>query len=447
MKNLLLLTLLVSLLLTGNHAYSQNKGRFLLKNATVIDGTGTPSKLADILIVGDRIANVQANIQDATATKIDLTGKTVIPSLICAHAHIGTLKGTTSTAENYTRENVLRHLKKYQDYGVSSVLVMGTDRPLIFENGLRDSTVAGLLPGARLFSAGYGFNTADPSPASWMNLLQRPEKVEDVAPMVEKVAALKPTVLKIWVDDHGAKSGKMKPEIYKAIIQEAHKRNIRVAAHLFYADDAKALVDAGLDIIAHSIRDREADPELLKEMKKKGVTYIPTLALDEYNYIFGESPAWINDPFFINSLEDGVLEMISAGSYKDKIRFSPDFEKNKKASQIGAANLRKMHEAGIMIALGTDSGAFPVRTQGFTEHHEMELMVLAGLSPMQAITISTKNAARALKIIDDYGTLEKGKKADLLILNASPEKNIKNTQKITAVWKDGKFVSRGPLQK
>jgi imidazolonepropionase-like amidohydrolase len=440
-------SILVPLFISMNGVVSaQTEQRILLKNVTLIDGTGeAPKPGTDVLIAGNRILNIQPHIRDNTALQVDLTGKTIIPSLICAHAHVGTLKGNTSTAENYTRENILRQLKKYQDYGVNAILAMGTDRPLIFDGKLRDSTLAGLLPGARLFSAGYGFNTPDKSPASWMNLLKRPETAEDVKPMMDELAKLKPTVIKMWVDDHGGSAKKMKPEIYKSIISEAHKHGIRVATHLFYMADAKHLVEAGLDIIAHSIRDEEADDELLKLMRKKGVVYIPTLALETYNFIYGDKPGWIEDPFFQASLEPGVLEMISAPDYQSQARYAPNYVKSKNAARISMVNLKKISDAGIMIALGTDSGAFPIRTQGFTEHLEMELMVQAGLSPMQVITISTKNAARALRIADEYGTLEKGKMADFIVLKESPEKNIRNTRKIESVWKAGKRVSNGPM--
>jgi imidazolonepropionase-like amidohydrolase len=442
-KNRLILAAVILLLFSGVKSFSQ-PGTKLLKSVTLIDGTGAaPVENVDILIEGKRIKTIGKNIQANAETVISLEGQTVMPALLCAHAHIGTIKGTTSSAENYTRENVLRQLKKYQDYGVSAILVMGTDRPLIF-NGMRDSTVAGLLPGARLFSAGYGFNTPDANPGSWMNLLQRPATPEDVPAMVAKVAALKPTVLKLWVDDHGG-GQKMKPEIYKAIIAEAHKRNIRVAAHLFYAEDANALIDAGLDIIAHSIRDKEVDAALLAKMKQKNVIYIPTLTLDEYQFAYADSPEWINEPFFKASLEPGVFEMITDKEYGNKIKSSPDYQKNILANKIAMRNLKKISDAGITVALGTDSGAFPVRTQGFTEHLEMEVMVEAGLSPLQVITASTRNAARALKVDKDHGTLEKGKVADLIILSADPTKDIKNTRKINSVWKDGNAVSKGPL--
>ncbi|NIJ53728.1 amidohydrolase family protein [Dyadobacter arcticus] len=443
----LVFCLTVNILFLGiTQSFSQTPTRVILKHATLIDGTGGPSKQnMDILIENGLISAIDKEIKANGVREVDMKGKTVMPSLICAHAHVGTLKGNAASAEYYTRENILRQLKKYQDYGVGSVLAMGTDRPLIF-NGFRDSTVAGLLPGARLFSAGYGFNVPDPKPGSWMNLLLRPATPEDVPVLMEQLAAVKPDVVKMWVDDHGG-AQKMKPEIYNAIIREAHRRNIRVAAHLFYMEDARTLVEAGLDIIAHSIRDKEVDADLLSKMKQKDVIYIPTLSLDEYQFVYAGNVDWINDVFFKASLEPGVYEMITEKGYAEKIRNSPDYERNLAAHKIGMLNLKKIFDAGITVALGTDSGAFPIRTQGFTEHLEMELMVQAGLTPIQAISVSTQNAAKALKVDRDYGTLEKGKKADLIILGSNPEKDIKNTRSIEAVWKDGIEVSKGPLAK
>ncbi|MCF0041771.1 amidohydrolase family protein [Dyadobacter fanqingshengii] len=444
MKNPVIVLFLFYVLSAGFYVKGQSKS-IILKNATVIDGTGEePREGTDILIMDGRVVAVESNIKLKGAKEINLAGKTVIPSLISAHAHVGTLKGTTSSADNYTRENVLRHLQRYQDYGVNAVLAMGTDRPLIFD-GLRDSTVAGLLPGARLFSAGYGFNTPDPNPGSWMNLLLRPETPEEVPAMMDRLVPLKPTVVKIWVDDHGGNAQKMKPEIYQAIIAEAHKRNIRVAAHLFYAEDARLLTEAGIDIIAHSIRDRPVDGDLLNKMKEKNVIYIPTLSLDEYQFAYANQPDWINDEFFKKSLEPGVYEMITDPAYAEKIRTSADYERNSAAFKTALVNLKMIMDAGITVALGTDSGAFPIRTQGFTEHLELELMVQAGLTPIQAIMLATQNAAKALKIDTELGTLTRGKKADLIILSANPANDIKNTRKIEAVWKDGREVSKGPL--
>lgn len=420
----------------------------VLQHVNIISGTGAALQTdKNIVIAKDRIAAITPATQapPKNAALINMQGKTVMPAIISAHSHVGNLKGNTASGANYTRENIFRQLNKYEDYGVGAVLCMGTDRPLIF-NGLRDSSVQGLLPGARFYSAGYGFAAKDGGPAG-MDGLNRPVTPGEAIAAVDEMAKLKPTVLKIWVDDFGGTVPKMAPEIYKAIIQEAHKKGIRVASHLYYLADAHSLVDAGVDIIAHSVRDKDIDDELLQKMKQRGVVYIPTLSLDEYAYIYARKPEWINDDFFKASLEPGVYDMITSQQYQDNIKNSAAYEKNKAAFETALRNVKKVYDAGILVALGTDSGANPVRTQGFSEHLEMELLTQAGLTPLQAITIATHNAATALRSNKDYGTIETGKKADFIVLAANPLNDIKNTRSITAVYKNGQQVSGGPLAK
>lgn len=417
----------------------------LLKNVTLIDGNGgKPVAHTDILIKGNIIADIGPGLKASGATVINGEGKTVMPAITSSHVHVGMIKGNSNKEEPYTRDNILSQLKKYSDYGITNILVMGSDQPMLFATGLRDSSVSGLLPGARLFSAGYGFSSAHGGPP--MKYVYHPATVAQATTELDSVALVQPTVIKIWVDDFGGSTPKMDSDIYKALIARAHTHHIRVASHLYYLADAKSLVDNGLDIIAHSIRDKEIDNALLQQMKAKGVVYIPTLSLDEYAYIYARKPEWINDPFFKASLEPGVYEMITSPAYQEKIKSSPAQQRNMQAFETAMKNVKRISDAGILVALGTDSGAQPLRTQGFSEHLEMELLVQAGLTPLQAITIATKNAATALKINDRFGTLEKGKIADLILLNANPEQDIKNTRKIAAVYKAGEEVSRGPLQ-
>ncbi len=419
----------------------------IFRNATIIDGNGAaPMQNMDIKVQRGTIAAIGKNLTATSAKIVNLTGKTVMPELICTHMHIGTLKGTQTSPENYTRENILSQIKKYESYGVGNVLVMGSDRPMLFESGLRDSSLKNLLPGARLFSAGYGFGVPmNAPPGDAMNNVLRPASAADVPAMMDKDARIHPAVIKIWVDDFGGKFKKMEPAVYAAIIKEAHARHIRVASHLYYLSDARRLVADGLDIIAHSVRDSIIDDALLREMKRKNVAYIPTLSLDEYAYIYARKPEWINDPFFKAALEPGVYEMITSKKYQDGLRNSPDYERNKKAFEIALQNLKRVFDAGILVSMGTDSGATPVRVQGFSEHLELELMVQAGLTPLQAIMVATKNASRLLKIDDRYGTLEKGKSASFIVLKNNPAGDIKNTRSIEAVYKNGALVSGGPL--
>ena len=203
-------------------------------------------------------------------------------------------------------------------------------------------------------------------------------------------------------------------------------------------------VGVGLDIIAHSVRDAEIDDALLAEMKKRKVAYIPTLSLDEFAFAYQDAPGWLSSPFFQAALEPGMLQMLSNAEYREKVRKNPNTAKEVSALQVALKNVKKVHDAGILLALGTDSGAQPIRVQGFSEHNELELLVKAGLTPLQAISVGTRNAAMLLKIDHQVGTLEPGKKANFIVLDKNPAEDILNTRTISAVWKNGQKVNDGP---
>ncbi|WP_312824761.1 amidohydrolase family protein [Epilithonimonas sp.] len=422
----------------------------LFKNATVLSGNGDDAKISDILVEDGKIIKIGENLSDKANDTVDLTGKFLMPALISAHVHIGLLQGTTNSGDHYTEQNIMNQLKKYQDYGVLNVLAMGSDRSLIFESGLRDKSVAGTLEGARFYSAGYGFGVPNGAPPKevGMDYVYRPTSPDQIAAEMDSLVKVKPTVVKLWVDDFNGKyPKKMGPAIYKKIIDEAHKRNLRVAAHVYYLSDLQHLVKDGADIIGHSVRDKVIDDATLQEMKVKHVIYIPTLSLDEFAYIYAKKPEWLNNEFFKKSLEPGVYEKITSEAYQNELKKSPLFAVNTEAFNTALQNLKRVFDAGIPVAFGTDSGAMFLRAQGFSEHLELQLIVEAGLTPSQAITIATKNAAKAIGIDKDFGTIENGKTADFLILNANPLNDIKNTENINSVYKAGKEVSKGPLAK
>jgi len=417
----------------------------ILKGVTLIDGTeAEPKQNINLVIKGDVIDAVLPSnaMLPKGATVTDYSGKFVMPALINGHCHLGLLKGDNSSPNNYTRENVLRHLKKYEQYGISTVLSLGTDREIIF--GLRDSSRKGLLPGATIYAAGYGLTAKGNSPpANLSSDIRRPQTNEEAVKEVDQLALLKPDFVKIWVDDFYGSAAKMKPEIYEAVIKEAHSKGLRVAAHVFYLEDAKRLVNAGVDVLAHSIRDKDVDEELINAMKQKGVYYIPTLTLDEYNIVYANDPAWINDPFFKASLEPGVWERLTSASFKQQIQNDTTLSKKKVAFEIAMRNVKKLADAGVVIVLGSDSGAQPVRTQGFSEHLELQLMVEAGLTPMQVIVAATNNGAKMLQINKQCGTLKTNMKADFIVLGRDPLSDIKQTKNIVAVWKNGVQIGSG----
>jgi imidazolonepropionase-like amidohydrolase len=417
---------------------------FILKNITLIDGTGAaPKKKVNLLIKDDRIAGIQpaATPVPAGARVINGAGRTVMPSMVNAHGHLGLLLGNRSAAENYTQGNIMRQLRKYQAFGVSQVLSLGMDREGIFP--LRNASQAGQLPGATIFTAGYGIGAKDgsPPPALATKAL-RPETPEEGVKAVQELAALKVDFIKIWVDDGGGSQPKVQQPVYEAIIAEAHRNKLRVAAHVYFLEDARRLVAAGIDVLAHSIRDQEIDDALITAMKEKGTYYIPTLTLDDYNIVYAGQPEWLNDSLFKVSLEPGVWNMLISQEYKQQQQNDPARDKKMKAYYTAQRNLHKLDSAGVKILLGTDSGAFPVRTQGFSEHLELQLMVEAGMTPIKAITAATRNGSQLLGIDKQSGTLQVGKKADFIVLSADPLADIRNTRKIVEVWRNGRVIDR-----
>jgi imidazolonepropionase-like amidohydrolase len=423
----------------------------VLTKANVIDGTGAPPQPdRTVVIESDRIRSINAGRPETTsdANVIDMHGQTIMPLIINTHGHLGMLKGTSASTANQTEDNFRRQLLQYQDYGIGAVLSMGTDGPKFAE--IREASRRGKWPGADIYSAGNGMGAKDGVPPlnmGFINIL-RPETPDQARKYVAQQAAAKPDFVKFWVDDFwGQFPNKLSPEIYKAIIDEAHKHGVRAAAHMYHLEDARSLVRDGVDVLAHSIRDGEVDDALIAEMKKRQVAYMPTLSLDDFAFAYGNSPKWLNDPFFRAALERGVFEMITSADYKAKTRASKVSAAEAEALPVAMRNLKKIYDAGILVALGTDSGATPVRVPGFAEHMELVLMVQSGLTPLQAISVATKNAAQLLGVSDQYGTLEPGKKANFIILEKDPSQDIHNTQTIRAVWKNGAKVSDGPIGK
>ncbi|MDO5510780.1 MAG: amidohydrolase family protein [Weeksellaceae bacterium] len=425
----------------------------LFKNATVITGISENALTnTDVLVRKGVICEIGENLSAPNAKVIDLSGKTLMPALISAHVHVGNLKGTESHGSNFTQENVLRHLKRYQDYGILHVLSLGTDRKILFEDGFYQRIQQDNEPGARMFSAGWGFGVKDGAPPfeehDGNDNVFRPQNTEIVSHHLDSLNRYDIGWVKIWLDDFGDDDiDKMDPPIYQTIIQEAHKRNMQTAAHLYYLEDAKRMANANVNNFAHSIRDREVDSEIIDLMISKNISYIPTVTLDEFEFAYADgAPSWFEDAFFKNSLEDGAYQKMQSAEFREDQR-DENLQRKRNALQNALTNVKKLYDAGVLVGFGTDSGAQIQRSMGFSEHRELELLVQAGLLPWQALQTATINSARIMGIDKEYGSIETGKKADLLILSANPLENISNTQKIESVYKAGVMVSQGPIQK
>jgi imidazolonepropionase-like amidohydrolase len=444
------LTLSLSLLGVLIFATAAEAQTTVLRNARVIDGTGgAPLDNATIVIRDGRIVSVGPSANTPVpdgAEIVDYRGKTIIPGLISAHSHVGIFVGLKAAAENYNRESILRQLRQLEAYGVTTVMSLGLNGPLFYE--LRPELHAGNVPGADLFGADRGIGVVGGQPSAAVvpvadNQVARPDGTDAARLAIREMAARKADMVKIWLDDaSGALPTKVKPEVYSAVIDEAHKHGLRVAAHIYDLDDAKAIVRADVDIIAHGVRDKPVDTEFIDMMKGRSLWYIATIVLDYTNFAFADQPPWMREPFFQRALHPAVRTLLDDPAYRERTLGLPATAKNRAAVATNKQNLKTLHDAGVQIALGSDSGV-GLRIPGVAEHLELMLMVEAGLTPMQAITIATSKSAAALKL-DDRGILAAGKLADLVVLDADPSSEIANTKKIHAVWHRGKKAA-GPV--
>jgi imidazolonepropionase-like amidohydrolase len=421
-------------------------GSYVLQDVRLIDGTGhAPVDHASVVIRRGKITQVingRSAAKPEGAQVLHLSGKTVIPSLINGHGHLGLVEGTSVSPSNYTGLNIMRQLVQYEDYGVTTIMSLGMNKDLIYR--LRSEQEKGNEPGATILTAGRGIGVPNGMPPVKVgsDQLYRPATPEQARAAVREMATRSPDLIKIWVDDSMGKLPKMNPAVYSAVIDEAHRLNLRVAAHVFYLDDAKHLLQAGIDILAHSVRDQELDADTLSLLKSKQVYYIPTLQLEESFYIYADHPDWMNAPFFKNALSGPLDKELDSSSYKNKIGKDPATQAHRKAMQVAMANLKKVHDATAPIGFGTDSGANPYRIPGWAEHRELQLLVQAGLTPMEAIHCATQANAKMLHLDEKTGTIQAGRQADLLVLNADPSKNIANTEKIAMIFHNGRQVNR-----
>ena len=394
--------------------------------ARVIDGTDRPPiDNATILVRGGRITAIGAASGvsiPAGAQRVPLGGKTVIPGLVNAHGHVGNTVGLEQG--HYSAQNVSRDLKTYAAYGVTTVVSLGDDQAAGI--AARDAQRTPSLDRSRLFVAGPVLTPTSPA---------------DAVKLVDEDAAMKVDIVKIRVDDNLGTTPKMTPEIYKAVITEAHKKGLRVAVHLFYLQDAKAVLDAGADFIAHSVRDTAVDDEFTAMLKRRGVCYCPTLMREVSTFVYESTPPWFSDPLFLKHADMVAVDALKQPARQQAMAKSTSAKRYKAGLDVASRNLKKLSDAGVTIAMGTDTGP-PARFQGYFELMELEMMAKAGLTPRQVLASATRDAARCMKIDAEVGTLEPNKWADLVVLDADPLADISNVRKISAVYVAGNSVAK-----
>jgi imidazolonepropionase-like amidohydrolase len=416
----------------------------VLDGFTLIDGSGRqPVPNAAMIVADGRIQWIgpQSELKVPSGAQVThLTGKYVMPGIMNLHGHLGNTVDLVQDPKNFTRENVEKQLKLYASYGVTSVVSMGTDQDLIFQ--LHAEQRAGRPRMTRIFTAGRGFTGTGGYPTTAQGMKGVPYEVASTADVdrdVAELAAKKVDLVKIWVDDHLGHDKKIPLDLAKAIIADAHQHGLKVAAHIFYLDDAKALIDAGLDGLAHSVRDKPVDDELIASMKRHGAFQeAATLTREMSMFVFAKPSPMLDDPFFTRGLTPGLLATLKSAEYQQKIAADPEYSRYPGFLEMAMHNLKKLSDSGVKIAFGTDSGP-PARFPGYFEQWELQLMVESGLTPMQAITDATRHAAEFLRA-KGLGTLERGKWADLIVLGKNPLEDIRNTRAIEMVMIAGNKI-------
>ncbi|MEO0998692.1 MAG: amidohydrolase family protein [Pseudomonadota bacterium] len=398
---------------------------------------------ASVLIRDDRIAAVsQQPLQlEERVRRIDGTGKYLLPGLMDLHIHLQGARQITGTGLKATepdRRLAVASLHSYLYSGVTSVYDAGNDPDFIL--GLREQERDGSLTAPRIFATG-GIVTYPGSHGGSEGATLVDRWPEAKAALDEHIAR-RPDVLKLTYEERGWGARPMiprlTPELIQHIVEYYNDHGIRTTVHTSSETRAREAIFAGVDTLAHPVIQGPVSESFARLMGAKQIPMVTTLTIGENYSRLAEQPEYLDLPLYRAVLPEDEIERLQTDVRKEYADRSWTWWM-KLMTPIAQENLRQVHSAGGILVLGTD------QTIGPATHRELELVVAAGIEPLAAIRIATLNGAVFLGRADDLGSIEAGKLADLILLSADPLADIRNSQAIDTVIKNGVVIDRSRL--
>ena len=436
----------------------------VFEGARLITGDGNTIENSSFIVENNRFTSVGRRVDVQVprgAARVDLTGKTVMPTMVDLHGHIGfqnVAEGTMSK-ETFTRENLIDHLQRLAYHGVGAIVGIGDlvsrsdlrggrthwgDVPL----RVRDETI----PNAALFkTAGPGMawpGAGAQGHPSRADVMYPVTTVEEAREAVQDYVRMKPEFIKIWVDNRDGRVKTLTPPLYRAIIEEAHKHNVPVGVHNVTLANAKELMRAGVEGWLHvPVRQGEAaDDELIAIVKERiarndrPIMWMTPGLQTAWMNTQGQRPAWLDDPLLRESYSPQHIREYWGDPL---MKMTPEaIERVRKNLVLDGSNAMKLRAAGMRIVMGTDTGQSRFFI-GYFNHMALESYVAIGMTPAEAIVAATRDSAEIAKV--NSGMVAPGRSADFIVLDANPIENIANTRRIIKVYLRGQEVPRAAM--
>ena len=452
-------------------------GVTVFEGARLITGDGgAPIEDAVFVVENNQFARVgrrgEVEVPDG-ATRVSLAGKTVMPAKVDMHGHLGfedVVAGTTAK-ENYTRENLIDHLERFAYMGFAGVVsiadlvereIMPGDHLDVYQSP-RDPKMPKVgrhrwgdvplrvreevIPNAALFRTagpGISYPGAGAGGHPSRNDVMYPVSTEEEARRaVRDYVKMKPHFVKIWVDTRGGKLTTLSPPLYRAIIDEASKHGVPVAAHTITLADAKELYRAGMEGAVHiPVRGGDVpDAEFLAIIRDRVAKSKRPLWFSEHGSSTALGPQAWDDPLLWEMLP---RDQVAAQQGEALKRMTPDaVERARRSSKETGDVAKQLIAAGMKLVYGSDNGSAG-RGFGWYEQLRFENWVTMGFTPAEAIVMATRDSAQIAGL--NTGMVAPGKSADFIVLNANPLENIANTRRIDKVYLRGQEVDRAGMR-